>query len=275
MRWVTIPRAQVGPDPRTPLHVELDSHPAFVTVVVTPSLHSLVRQERTSAHSLTREDHVLSPAVGNDASRVVQRLPGVAATDNSAAFHSRGSLVEDVSWVLDGLELYDPFHLTNFQSPFSLLDTNVVDRIDFSGGGFTADLGDRHGGFVEIDTLVPGKTATGAVELGTVNSRIAYSTPFPDSHGSWLFSARGWYPNQFNDSIQIAAGENIAPYFGDSCSKATFLLSPKASLSAHALYVYDRLTFTETAEEDVNEVVDVLTKNSDAWLRLLTMPSSH
>ena len=62
---------------------------------------------------------------------------------------------------------------------------------------------------------------------------------------------------------------------GLNFAKASFILSPKVMLSVHGLYVYDRLTFVETDEEDVNEVVDVLTRNSYAWLRLLTAPSSH
>ena len=53
---ITIPGVRVGSRPGSPLNVELDNHPAFVTVVVTPSRHSLVRQEQTSAHSLTSED---------------------------------------------------------------------------------------------------------------------------------------------------------------------------------------------------------------------------
>ena len=131
----------------------------------------------------------------------LQMLCVRAAADTSAAFNVRGSTTEDVALVLDGLELYDPFHLQAFQSPFSLVDSNVVDRIDFFGGGYTADLGDRHGGFVKISTLAPAGPAAAQIELGTLNSRASYRAPIADGSGAWLVAVRGWYPEALQDTI--------------------------------------------------------------------------
>jgi hypothetical protein len=270
-RSATISRVRVTPrGGDRPLEVRLQPQPAFVTeVVVTPGRHSLVRQEQASSHTLTSADTVLAPSIGGDITRSIEVLPGVAAADNSAAFNVRGSVVEDVSLVLDGLELYEPFHLEAFQSPFSLVDSNVVDRVDFFGGGFTADFGDRHGGFVEISTVAPGESAGGEVEIGTVNSRAAFGTTAAGHDASWLLSARGWYPDAVLQVTELGGGENLDPRFADAYAKATFGLSPRTLLFAHGLLVYDRLEFVEEGEE-INEQVDARTQGGYAWLRLLT-----
>jgi len=264
----TFERVAIPGEDAAPLTVELAAHPSFVTeVIVTPNRHSVLREEQSSRRVVTNEESVLAPTMGGDVSRVVEQLPGVAAPDNSAAFHVRGSQAQDVSMVLDGLELYDPFHLQSFQSPFSVIDATMVDKIDFFGGGFTADLGDRHGGFVEMSTFAPREPTRGEVQLGTLNSRVNYRGTTGEGNGSWMVSARAWYPEALWSTTELGSGESIDPRLGDLYAKAAFTLSPRHRLSAHALWVYDRLNFVET-DEDVNESVDARTRNGYAWLRL-------
>jgi len=266
----SIRRIRLTTRPHPPVYVELAAHPAFVTeVVVTPGRHSLVREEQFSKHALSGEDAVLAPTIGDDVSRLVELLPGVAAPDNSAALNVRGSTAQDVSLVLDGLELYDPFHLQSFQSPFTVVDSNTVDRIDFLGGGFTADLGDRHGGFVMISTVAPERGRAGAVELGTLNSRVSFLSPLSGGNGSVLASARNWYPEALGNNIEVGRGEELEPQFGDFYAKAAWAPAPGLLLSIHGLGAYDRLAYDETGQQ-VNESVDALTRNGYLWVRLLT-----
>lgn len=267
----TFDRVRVTLGGGTPLTVELKARPAFVTdVVVTPSRHSVVREDQASRHSVTHAEALLLPTIGGDVSRMVEQLPGVAAPDSSAAFNVRGSLARDVGLVLDGLELYDPFHFQDFHSPFSLIDSSVVDRVDVLGGGFTADLGDRHGGFVEVATLVPGLPGRGEVELGTLNSRVSYQTPIPGASGSLLLSARSWYPEAVVSGTQLVGGESLDPRFSDLYLKTAFILGQRHSLSAHGLLSYDRIEFRESGET-INESVNAVTGNNYAWLRLLSV----
>ena len=198
------------------LTVELRAQPTFVTeVVVTPNRHSVVRQEQVARHTLSQAEAVLAPTVGGDVTRIIELLPGVTASNNSATFNVRGSVASDVSMVLDGLELYDPFHLQGFQSPFSLIDSNIVDRMDFFGGGFTVDYGDRHGGFVDISTAGPQDATQGQVEVGTLNSRVSFQAPLSGGSGAWMVSARAWYPEAVHDTTELGAGEGSrSPFRG-------------------------------------------------------------
>jgi len=242
----------------------------FMTeVIVTPSRHSMVAEEQASRRTVTHEEAVLAPTIGGDITRVVELLPGVAAPDNSAAFHIRGGAARDASLVLDNLELYDPYHLQSFLSPYSLIDNNVADRIDFFGGGFTADYGDRHGGFVDIATQVPGERHAGQLEIGTLNSRATYQAPMKRGSGSWLVSARAWYPEALLNTTEMGSGENINPRFADLYGKAAFDVAPRHRLSLHGLLAFDSLQFSET-DGDSNQGVDAPTRSGYLWLQALS-----
>ncbi len=240
---------------RTPRYVE--------EIIVTPSRHSVVQMEQASQRSMMGDDALLVPTIGGDVSRVVELLPGVAGADNSATFNVRGSETQDVSFVLDGLELYEPFHLKSFQSPFSFLDSQLVESIDFLGGGFTADMGDRHGGFIELSTSLPAEPQHYRLEAGTLNSRASFGTTL--RAGSLLVSARAWYPEVLQDTMEI--GESgVSPRFGDAYLKYTMHVSPSTVVSAHALLASDRVEFSENGS---NETVAINDRSAYLWLRAL------
>jgi len=260
----TVNRVRVPPRAAVELAVALQSHPDYVEqIVVTPSKLSIVAQELASPLTVSNADALLVPSLGRDVSRVIESLPGVAGADNSAAFNVRGSQVRDVALVLDGLELYEPFHLKSLQSPFSLIDSGIVDSIDFHGGGLTADFGDRHGGLVKMSTSVPQDAHRTRIEIGSLNSGVAHSAPMPA--GSWLISARGWYPEALRDTMELGE-EGLDPRFEDAYLKFSFNVSPRTVLSAHGLLAFDRLAFREVGG---NETVDYRDRSSYLWLRAL------
>ena len=46
----------------------------------------------------------------------------------------RGGLPNETAIVLDGLRLYEPFHLKNFLSPVSLLDSRLIQSMEIYSG---------------------------------------------------------------------------------------------------------------------------------------------
>jgi outer membrane receptor protein involved in Fe transport len=256
--------AAVDPAARDRLTIWLEPQPAFAEqVVVTPSLHELGAEEPAPHLTIAREDARLVPATGGDLGQVLENIPGIAAPDGSAAFYARGAEARDVSLILDGLELYAPYHMQGFQSPFSLVDSTIVDTIDYLGGGFTADFGDRHGGFVDLSTTLPVTGQHGLVELGTVNSRGGYSMMASDQ--SLLVSARAWYPEAFTETMQL--GEpGFNPRFADLYLKFSSVVTPTTVLSFHGLLATDSLDFTE---EDGNEAVTSTETSAYLWARAL------
>ena len=244
--------------------VRLTALPSFVAeVVVTPGRHAVRSLEPNARRGWTREETLLIPRIGGDVSRVIEMLPGVAAPDNSAAFNIRGSLVQDVSLLLDGVELYDPFHLRAFQSPFSAIDGDLVERIEVFGGGWTTDLGDRHGGFVQLSTESGEPQRRGNVQLGTLNSRLTLGGPI-GATSSWLGSVRSWYPEALRSTIELGE-DGVAPRFADGYFKVSHTINPKTLLTGHGLFAYDRFRFNEP---DGNETVNARSRSAYLWLRL-------
>lgn len=253
------------------LVVRLEARPAYLEeVVVTPGRLSLIQQEQDSRLTVTDEEIPLTSVARGDVSRVVEMLPGVAAPDNSAAFNVRGSQVQDVSFVLDGLELYEPFHLPRFQSPFSLVDSDIVERVDFLSGPFTADFGDRHGGIVKVSTLAPDDVRRIQIGAGNLNSRVSYVGPMPWRDASWRASARSWYPERRGSLDNGEPG--LEPTFGDAYLNATFRVSPRAVLAAHGLLAFDRVALDEPTGD---RRVEASSESGYLWLRSMNSWNEH
>jgi hypothetical protein len=260
----TMGPVQVRPGETSGLSVSLPALPSYLEeVVVVPSRVSVMQQDQNPGLTVQDEHALLAPTFGGDVSRIIEQLPGVAAPDNSAAFNVRGSLPGDVSIFLDGLELYDPFHLRDLQSPFSLLNMNLVERADFIGGPFTADLGDRHGGVVNLSSWTPDDPHSTRVEAGTLNSSFAHGGPLPHAPAAWLVSARLWYPEALGNNIEM--GESgLDPRFEDAYLRFSYNVSPRTVLSAHGLLARDELAFEEP---DGSESVDATGRSGYFWLR--------
>ena len=254
-----VPAAPASPPPR---EEPVAGARLVENIIVTPAHHRIVPQELGTLRSLDRDDVIAAPTLGSDPSRVVALLPGIAAADGSAAFHARGSETKDVSLILDGLQLYDPFHLSALQSPFSFIDGRIVDSVDFLGGGFTADRGDRHGGFLEISSASRTETASTQLELGTLNSRAAYDGPTP--FGRLLVSSRYWYPEAIGDTITFGA-DGLRPKFGDLYVKLGLVASPTTVVSGHVLLASDR---SRLVEPDGNELLTSSNGSGYLWFRV-------
>ncbi|ANM30761.1 hypothetical protein ABI59_16005 [Acidobacteria bacterium Mor1] len=248
-----------------PLAISLVPLPRFAAeITVTPGEHSLVSSAGDGAFRLDREQVGVVPSYGGDLTRVLGSVPGITAPDNSAALSIRGSEAADVAFVLDGLELYEPFHLADFQSPFSFIDSNRVESVDVLAGGFPAEFGDRHGGFIAVDTLQPLETAETQIRVGTLNSAVSHAAPL--SRGSLSVSARRWYPDAVRESTELGDDE-LNPEFSDAYLRYTTHLSPETYLSAHLLFAQDTV---DAVEPDGNEEVRADNESVYAWVRSWT-----
>jgi len=115
-------------------------------VIVTPGHFSMMQKETTIRQTLKREDIRSFPQLGEDIYRAVTRLPGLAGNDYSSKFSVRGGENEEVLVLLDGMKLYEPFHLKDFGGSVSVIDVEAIGGIDMITDAFTADYGDRLSG---------------------------------------------------------------------------------------------------------------------------------
>ena len=74
-----------------------------------------------------------------DLFRTVQMLPGVQTlNDYSSALYVRGSTPDQNLIMLDGITIYNPYHLGGI---FSTFNTDAIKEADFHAGGFPARYG--------------------------------------------------------------------------------------------------------------------------------------
>ena len=83
-----------------------------------------------------------------DVLRAVEVLPGVISTsDFSASFNVRGGAADQNLILLDGVPIYNPFHLGGL---FSVFNADMVDRAELLAGGFPARYGGRVSSVLDI-----------------------------------------------------------------------------------------------------------------------------
>ena len=212
-------------------------------VVVTPGTFGLLSPVRGSAQSLGREAILTRPQLGEDVFRAIQRLPGLASTDFGAAFHVRGAEVSQMHVSLDGMELFEPFHMKDFDNALSILDVQSVEGIDLVTSGFTTEYGGRLGSVLSIHSRAPrtDRTRT-SVGVSVSNLRAQAEGGFGEGRGGWSVAARRGY---LDLALRLAGrSDSISPVYNDLFATVAWDASPRHRVAAHVLWADDRLQYT-------------------------------
>ena len=106
-------------------------------IVVTPGRFA-IDDGTPSKLSLSKQRIERFPLVDNDVMRAAHIFPGVVASDYSARFSVRGSEKDDILVRLDGMELFNPYHLQDFGGAVSLVGLDLIQRVELLMGGFPA-----------------------------------------------------------------------------------------------------------------------------------------
>lgn len=92
------------------------------------------------------------PSTGGEAdiAQYLQIIPGVISTgDQGGQLYIRGGSPVQNKILLDGLNIYNPFHSIGF---FSVFETELIKNVDVLTGGFGAEHGGRISAVVDIQT---------------------------------------------------------------------------------------------------------------------------
>ncbi|HEY5809830.1 MAG TPA: TonB-dependent receptor [Povalibacter sp.] len=210
----------------------------------------------TSAGSsvfLDRKDVERIPHLGDDSVRMLKLLPGVTGGDYSAQLNIRGGRRDETMLVIDGVEIHNGFHFRDLDSALSVLDTHLVQGIDFITGGMTADYGDYMSGVVDLTTFQPRPEDETRSMLG-ISFVSAYGRTggnFAEGRGSWLVAARRGYLDLVLKHSQ-SDDERLTPRFSDVFASVKYDFSADTSLSAHALLGDDDLVLISHSDDPVD-----------------------
>lgn len=225
-----------------------------------------------SGSSLDRETIDRLPAFGEDLYRAVSTLPGTSGGDLSSRFSVRGGLDTQVLVQLDGLELYEPFHLKDFQGVFSIVDPTLVGGVELITGGMPVEFGDRLSGALDMTSRTPTRKKT---DLGVsfTNFWLRNEGTFAGGRGSWLVSARRGFldfvlslTGEGEDDSEGGEGDDgpPEPAYWDTFAKLEYSLSESSRWSFQLLGSDDTLDWKEN-EEDENSNYDTSYSSAYLW----------
>ncbi len=233
-------------------------------VVVTSSL-SILRDEPVSSLALDRKEIMELPHFGDDPYRAIAVMPGVSGGDISARFNVRGGLHDELLVRMDNMELFEPFHLKDFQGVFSVIDPEMIGGVDLVPGGFTAEFGDRMTGVLDISSREPSDVHFG-IGISFTNAWFNTNGTFADGKGRWLGSLRrGYLDVILGMTADDGDDDPPDPRYWDAFGSLAFDLNQRHSLALQVLAADDSLVFEE---EDSNEITDVETGYGSQYLWL-------
>lgn len=233
--------------------------PDLAEMVVTTSRYALGYSEAQASAFLTHADVQAQPKLAEDPLRVAQRLPGSASSGISALTHLRGGEYDETLLVLDGLPLYEPFHLKNFLAPVSLIDARAIESMEISSGGFTANFGDRMSGVVDITSLDPPEERYTELGLSLFHASALSAGTFADGRGEWLGSARR---SNLDVLSRLPEKDYGKPEYFDAFARVKYALTDTTTLFASALTSRDEVRANTS---DRTEQVDAEYRNTYAW----------
>ena len=202
-------------------------------ISVTPGRFS-ISESAPSPYLIPKAEMEKLPLIDNDIYRAAHNLPGVVADDFSARFSLRGGDRDETITRLDGMELYDPYHLQDFGGAISVIDMGIVRSADLLTGGFPAEYGDAMSGIFDV-TSGDVRRISGNVGIDILNTHLILGGPL--SEASWLLAARRGYIDLIMGLME--SEEILKPSYYDLYSKMSYDIRPADTISAHILYAGD------------------------------------
>ncbi|MEM9696917.1 MAG: TonB-dependent receptor, partial [Myxococcota bacterium] len=156
------------------------------------------------------------PGTNGDALRSVQSLPGVARPPGLLGLLIvRGSAPQDTLTFVDGIDVPLIYH---FGGLSSVIPTELLSKIDFYPGNFSARYGRAQGGIVDAGIRSPSDEYHGLVQVDLIDARLFAEGPIPYLDG-WTFAVggrRSWLDAWLGPVLESAgAGVTQAPRYYD------------------------------------------------------------
>ena len=234
-------------------------------ILVTAERQKFERTIESSQISLDLREINSAPAfIEPDVFRTLQMLPGVqTSSDFSSALYVRGSTPDQNLIMLDGIAVYNPYHLGGI---FSTFNTDAIKEADFHAGGFPAQYGGRMGAILNIiNREGNANKITGMANISLISSKALIEGPMPKwrgMKGSWMISGRRTYFDTIIDALKIPIGKKsdgtdeyfqFPYYFYDYQVKINLDLSQNHRLTYSRFYGDDVLSFTFDETQDYTE----------------------
>ncbi len=197
-----------------------------------------ISKGETSTHTISRKEILYSPAPFRGIFRTLKILPGFSNDDISAKARIRGGHWDETAVFLDGLEIYEPFHLEEVEGLAGIFETDLIRNVKVQTGGFTPRYTDKLSGIIEMETseYLEKNEASISVDFLAAKAILQQRT---GKNSNLIFSARRGYL----DLILDTENEGIKPTYFDLFGKYTTRLDKNNTLTFDLLYAQDDILF--------------------------------
>ena len=260
----------LGPGERQSLNVALSSGGASLDEVLVESERTSGAARITAGQQTVRPrdiELVPTPDLSGDLASFLTTLPGVVSVgDRGGQLFIRGGEPSQNLVQIDGVLLYQPFHILGFYSAFP---SDMLSRTDIYAGGFGSKYGERISSVIDISTRNGNnQRVAGAVTLSPFISSARVEGPLIKDRLSLLASVR---QSLVEDGASRLVDQPLPFSFGDVFAKLHGVVSETSRASAFALRTNDRGTLVEDAAGGAPQE-EVRWDNQAAGLRFLVLP---
>lgn len=152
------------------LHIVMHTSSKLMTELTV----SDTRRQMGSTQELNTKDMKRLPSTsGNAVEELVATQAGVSSHNElSSQYNVRGGSFDENCVYINGVEVYRPLLISSGQQEgLSVINSDMVQRVDFSAGGFEAKYGDKMSSVLDITYTRPQK-AEGSVQASLLGTNI-------------------------------------------------------------------------------------------------------
>lgn len=199
---------------------------------------AVISDRAVDASSLTRlnaKQATLLPTMGGGVETLIKTLPGVVSNNElSSQYRVRGGNFDENLIYVNGIEIYKPFLVgSGQQEGLSFVNSQLVNNIEFSAGGFAAEYGDKMSSVLDVTYKTPRETA-GSLSLSLLGAEAHVEGATKNEKLTYLVGAR--YKNTALALGMMNTKGDYRPNFTDVQALFQYKLNEKWELSALGYY---------------------------------------
>ncbi|WP_283564809.1 carboxypeptidase regulatory-like domain-containing protein [Hymenobacter sp. H14-R3] len=170
-------------------------------------------REQASLIQLDPRTAKVIPSPFGDFNAILKTLPGVVSNNElSSTYNVRGGNYDENLLYVNGFEVYRPFLVTQAQQEgLSFINPDLVQRVDFSTGGWQPKYGDKLSSVLDIQYKEPEKFAASATaslvggaahaEARSANGRVSYLAGVRYKNAQYVFNALKQNQGNYNPTF--------------------------------------------------------------------------
>ena len=207
-----------------------------------------------------------SPDVSGDLVAYLAAQPGIVSTgDRGGRLFIRGGEPSQNLVQVDGILLYQPFHVLGFYSAFP---SEIINRVDVYAGGYGSRFGGKISSVIDVATRTGNnRRLSGSAAVSPFVSSVMVEGPIYPNRASIIASVRR---SNIDDGAARYIDEPMPFVFGDAFAKLHTIITDNSRASITAMRTFDRGTLAEAAGGA--PVEEVRWYNDAIGLRLLMLP---